>query len=176
LRLLIFENGGELIKIILALFLFFTYSPLVDGPVPEYRPKNVHKYRTSDFHCLANALHFEARGEPPEGRRAVLESIQHRMKASGKSACHVISRPRQYSWYDGSFKPLTISMKKMLTEAQEHDTVLPEGSYQWFFSTKVLKNPPYWAKKMDCVQVGNHRFCKLKEKMDDFNRKEARDF
>lgn len=61
---------------------------------------NVDKVRiiTTEDHCLAIAIHKEARGEPLQGQRAVLDVILNRMRERGMNACAVIKQAYQFPW------------------------------------------------------------------------------
>ncbi len=53
---------------------------------------------SNDEACLAVAMHKEASGEGLLGQRAVLDTIQQRMKDKHKTACQIIKEPGQFSW------------------------------------------------------------------------------
>lgn len=53
---------------------------------------------SSETHCLAIAIHKEARGESPRGQRAVYDVILNRMRERGLSACAVIKQTGQLPW------------------------------------------------------------------------------
>jgi spore germination cell wall hydrolase CwlJ-like protein len=116
---------------------------------------------SADDRCLANAIYYEARGEPLRGRRAVLEVIQHRMIDTGKTACAIIREPQQFSWFRHKpLMPMTYELLEMLTEVKQADKVLNNEKYKNFHSGKS----PSWARKMLCRKISNHTFCKPKEK------------
>jgi N-acetylmuramoyl-L-alanine amidase len=51
--------------------------------------------------CLSAVVHYEARGEPLEGKVAVASVVMNRVE-SGKfpdTVCKVVSQPRQFSWF-----------------------------------------------------------------------------
>jgi hypothetical protein len=107
--------------------------------------------------CLANALWHEARGEPLEGQRAVLDVIYNRAVQSNTSVCQVVTASQQFSWYEGKLKPLNDSLVKLLENVKNHARVLSH-KYTHFYSGPK----PYWAKGMECTKVGNQTFCKEK--------------
>lgn len=114
----------------------------------------------TDNQCLASALHYEARGEPIEGRRAVLDTITNRMLATGKSACYVIFQRGQFSWVKN--KPLLAygsEQKAMMEEVVGYPTVLSNERYTFFYSGQK----PYWAYGMSCKKIKRQTFCKGKE-------------
>ncbi len=150
----------------IALVLMLYSLPLRVDVVPPYEKPPVAvkpvKLDPTSAQCVAVALWFEARGESIEGQRAVLDVILHRKLQSKKSACHVISRPKQFSWFTGEWVPTTPAMRQMLERVRAHPRILKDEKYLWFYSHKVLKKPPYWAEAMDCEPIGNHAFCALK--------------
>jgi spore germination cell wall hydrolase CwlJ-like protein len=59
-----------------------------------------------EVNCVAEAVYYEARGEPIEGRIAVANVVMNRMRSSGHTACSVIWKARQFAWV-GVRKPIT---------------------------------------------------------------------
>ena len=107
--------------------------------------------------CLAWIVWSEARGEPLRGKRAVLDVVKARMKASGQSACSVVSSPHQFSGYKKGMK-IKVS-EKQLTEYREVVSMSPvAANCNYFHNTSVN---PHWAKGMKfCIRVGRHLFYK----------------
>ena len=113
----------------------------------------------TDSQCLASAIHYEARGEPLAGRRAVLDTITNRMLATGKSACGVVLQRGQFSW--SKSKPLleyNSKQKKILSETLKHPRVLINENHTYFYSG----SKPYWAHDMTCKRIYNQTFCRGK--------------
>jgi spore germination cell wall hydrolase CwlJ-like protein len=136
----------------LALILAVVSSPVANSGVTAVN--------TSENRCLASVIFWEARGEPLAGRRAVLDVVQHRMEASGKSACAVVKERAQFSWYPRKpILPLTYELNEMLTEVKTSGKVLINEKF--FYSGK---KKPSWARKMFCRKIFNHNFCNPKEK------------
>lgn len=52
----------------------------------------------SDTKCLANAIWFEARGQPVKTQAAVLQVIRNRAKRDKKSICDVVKEKGQFPW------------------------------------------------------------------------------
>lgn len=113
----------------------------------------------TDSQCLATAIHYEARGEPLAGRRAVLDTIANRMLATGQGACSVVLARGQFSW--SKKKPLLKydnEQRLRLGEVVRHPRVLANENYKFFFSGEK----PYWAYGMSCKKIRNLSFCKGK--------------
>jgi hypothetical protein len=111
----------------------------------------------TDSQCLATALHYEARGEPLVGRRAVLDTITNRMLATGKSACSIVLARGQFAW--SKRRPLLAygnDQRAMLGEVLKHPKVLNSEKYTYFFSGAK----PVWAYNMSCRKIHGHNFCK----------------
>lgn len=113
----------------------------------------------TDSQCLATAIHYEARGEPLKGRRAVLDTIHNRMLATGKSACYVIFQRGQFSWANKKpLMPYNSGQKAMLEEVVTYPIVLRNEQHKFFYSGEK----PQWAKGMKCRKIGNQNFCEGK--------------
>lgn len=112
--------------------------------------------------CLYTAIIHEAGAEPIEGQRAVAQVILNRTKKWKKNICDVISQPGQFVWY--GVKPMlqfgTAELKKLRNIMMSED-VLNNEKFLYFYD-RVLN--PRWARKMECVDIYNHRFCKVEEK------------
>jgi spore germination cell wall hydrolase CwlJ-like protein len=115
--------------------------------------------------CLANAVYFEARGEPIEGQLAVAEVVLNRA-ASGRyptDLCQVVKQPWQFSFVQrGRFphadkaseawrKAVAIAR---IAQRQLADT-LP-ANVLWYHATYVA---PGWGKRLQRqAQIGLHIF------------------
>jgi hypothetical protein len=125
---------------------------VVSSPVANPRvPKTL-----ADDRCIANAIYYEAYGEPLVGRRAVYDVIQHRMLDTGRSACAIIKERNQFSWYGKKpMMPMTYELQEMLTEVKQTAKVLINEKYKNFHSGRK----PLWAQSMSCRKIFNHYFC-----------------
>lgn len=107
--------------------------------------------------CIANALYYEAYREPIRSQRAVYDVIMHRALGVS-SACLVVLAKGQFSWV--RIKPMR-KMNKQLRELLENvegqEEELSDASYQYFF---VKSLHPKWAKRMKCVVIGRHKYCR----------------
>ena len=116
-----------------------------------------------DKECLATAIHYEARGEPLRGQRAVLDTIYNRMYTSGQNACLVIYKHGQFSWTKYNTKILDRSVYITRLEiVQAQPIVLNNGRHMFFYSGPK----PAWAYGMICRRIDGHNFCKSKDKND----------
>jgi spore germination cell wall hydrolase CwlJ-like protein len=115
--------------------------------------------------CLANAVYFEARGEPVEGQLAVAKVVLNRA-SSGRypsDLCEVITQKAQFSFIrDGRFPApdrashawrKAVAVAKIAREklaASVPDDVL------WYHASYVT---PGWGKRLDkSAQIGLHVF------------------
>lgn len=114
--------------------------------------------------CKASAIYYEARGEPIEGQRAVLDVIEHRKKYRKLTSCQVVKQKYQFSWYNRlPIREYNAEMKKLYTKVRSYPKVLRDEMYQYFFH-KDMNPQPKWAENMICKDIGNHRFCRERRK------------
>lgn len=107
-----------------------------------------------EVQCMATAIHYEARGEPLEGRRAVANVLINR-KNSDKfpdTICKVIKQKGQFAFWP---KPL-ISDKKKLDEARHFLSDKVDNTRKSLFFHNS-KERPNWKKKFT-IRIGNHLF------------------
>ena len=139
----------------------WTSSKLLSLPVPE---------SNKQMSCLAEALYFEARGEPIQGQLAVGEVILNRVKDTRypSSICKVINQGTgrrfacQFTYTcDGKLetvserKPYEIALKIAKILMTTHDRKLTRGSTH-YHSNYVN---PKWSKKFERVaKFGRHIF------------------
>ena len=141
----------------------FSFSVLDTLPMPKV---------TSELRCLAEAIYFEARGEPLNGQYAVGEVIINRSLSHlfPNSICRVISEGSgkrnacQFSYNcDGKLEIITekdiynriLKLSRLLLEPSAR--VLTDGAT--FFHAKAVN--PSWAKKFKKTkEIGQHIFYK----------------
>ena len=139
----------------------WTSSKLLSLPVPK---------SDKQMSCLAEALYFEARGEPIKGQLAVGEVILNRVEDARypSSICRVINQGTgrrfacQFTYTcDGKLetvherKPYEISLKIAKILMTTHDRKLTRGSTH-YHSNYV---DPKWSKKFERVaKFGRHIF------------------
>ena len=141
----------------------FSFSVLDTLPMPKV---------TSELRCLAEAIYFEARGEPLNGQYAVGEVIINRSLSQlfPNSICSVISEGSgkrnacQFSYNcDGKLEIITekdiynriLKLSRLLLEPSAR--VLTDGAT--FFHAKAVN--PSWAKKFKKTkEIGQHIFYK----------------
>ena len=129
------------------------------------------KQLLSEYGCLAQVMYYEARGEGPEGEKAVAEVVLHRLKNGdhGKTLCAVVYQGAagtycQFSFAcDGSLnKPKEaepwrqaqiLAARILVLEAALTETT---GGATFYHATSVM---PRWAKQLTRVaQIGSHIF------------------
>ena len=141
----------------------WTYSKLLSLPVPK---------SDKQMSCLAEALYFEARGEPIKGQLAVGEVILNRVedRRYPSSICKVVNQGTgrrfacQFTYTcDGKLetvherKPYEIALKIAKILLTTHDRKLTRGSTH-YHSNYV---DPKWSKKFERVaKFGRHIFYK----------------
>jgi len=142
----------------------FSFRVLDALPIPKV---------TSELRCLAEAIYFEARGEPLEGQYAVGEVIINRAlsQAFPNSICGVISEGAsrrnacQFS-YNCDGKLETITEQKIYERILKLSQMLLEPSARFltggatFYHSKLVS--PSWSKKfIKTNEIGNHVFYRL---------------
>lgn len=114
----------------------------------------------AELRCLANAVYFEARGEPLEGQLAVAQAIINRVESGryAKSLCGVINQPGQFSFdrrrtpTAGSDWRTAQAIARIAVDDMWHD-VTPRA-----VSFHAARLSPGWKGKIRIAQIGNHVF------------------
>jgi len=133
------------------------------------------KYGSQQIECVVEAVYHEARGEPEEGWKAVVEVIVNRskMKEYPDTLCEVVHQNKQFSYRNGDKKHnlhydnpsklynITKTIYNHLYDIEKHPKhrVLPECVSH--YDGKSFKKPS-WANQMDMVkEISGHQFyCK----------------
>jgi spore germination cell wall hydrolase CwlJ-like protein len=124
-----------------------------------------------DEDLLVRTVYGEARGESPEGQRAVAAVVRNRAAASGKPLRDVVFAPNQFEPWNN---PQTRAQLEALDpNSPEYQTILanlrtgqgdPTGGATHFYSptaqTALGRQPPAWAQG-DGKDIGRHRFYNL---------------
>ena len=131
----------------------FTFSPIEKAfALPK-----------SQLNCLAEAVYFEARGEPKAGQKLVAKTILQRTKSPKfpSTVCGVVNQKSQFSYKSG--RNLRIREPKKYKEIEslvkvEAQKFSPSSSHPlYFYNPKKAR--PAWAKRMKVLQrAGNHVF------------------
>jgi spore germination cell wall hydrolase CwlJ-like protein len=140
------------------------YADMID-------PDNLSK----EQRCLAEAVYFEARSEPPEGQAAVAQVVLNRMKSGlyPASICGVVYQNRnrhlacQFTFAcEGKALRTTESdawdqAKSIASAVLEGKTYVAEVGGATHYHAKYVR--PYWAKRLKKMDViGQHIFYKLR--------------
>lgn len=115
--------------------------------------------------CLANAVYFEARGEPLEGQLAVAEVVLNRA-ASGRypgTICAVVTQHAQFSFVRGGIIPradrASDAWRKAVAIAriaQSRETRLLPDNVLWYHADYVA---PSWGRRLARnTKIGLHIF------------------
>lgn len=125
-----------------------------------------HALCLKDARCakLAEAIIFEARGEPDIGKVAVAQVILNRMKDSRwpNKIVDVIKQPHQFSYLKDKHKQTPPTNNDWITARKIAHGVIsgtisnPVGEATHYHATRVK---PKWAKKLEPVaKIGQHIF------------------
>jgi spore germination cell wall hydrolase CwlJ-like protein len=130
-----------------------------DMPVPQETAL------TPDMKCLAQAVYFEARGEPIDGQLAVAEVVINRAKSDlyPDSYCDVITQPAQFSFVHHGRIPTADESSTAWQRAvavaeiaQQNLWRSPAEGALYFHATYV---DPTWAhQKVELAQIQTHIF------------------
>lgn len=138
-------------------------TPIVATPIAPLQPEN-ECARNARCNKVAEALVYEARGEPDKGQIAVAHVILNRMKDSRwpNRVIDVIHQPNQFSYLKDKHKqtkPTTDDWnraRKIAYNAINGHISSPVGDATHYHAKHVK---PKWAKKLERVAViGRHVF------------------
>lgn len=120
---------------------------------------------TSDLKCLAQAVYFEARGEPIEGQLAVAEVVINRAKSGlyPDNFCDVVTQPSQFSFVHHGRIPAADESSAAWQRAEAVAQIAQQNLWQskaadalYFHATYVR---PSWAhQKVQLAQIDTHIF------------------
>jgi hypothetical protein len=120
---------------------------------------------TPELKCLAQAVYFEARGEPIEGQLAVAEVVINRAKSGlyPTSYCDVITQPAQFSFVrHGQIPTADESCEaweraEAIAEIAERNLWHTQASDALYFHATYVR--PSWARqKVELAQIDSHIF------------------
>ena len=123
----------------------------------------------SSLFCLALAIHFEARGEPPAGQLAVAQVVLTRAGFDRRKVCQVIKRRKQFSFLNGTTLPRlyrkarrqrdawlrSIRMAKKALSLRRKDFPVPFRTTH-YHATTVTPSWTFACRKH--VRIGGHVF------------------
>jgi len=121
--------------------------------------------RSAEEDCLANAVYFEARGEPLEGQLAVAEVVLNRA-ASGRypaTICGVVVQPAQFSFVRRGIIPRADRASEAWRRAvaisriaAQRETRLLPANVLWYHANYVS---PGWGRRLERnTRIGLHIF------------------
>lgn len=121
--------------------------------------------------CLAEAVYFEAGNQTYFGKIAVANVIMNRAKATGKTVCQVIRKPKQFSYRQmTAYKKQNIRIKQarvmiaMVNSITVARAALKEGLPDLTQGAKFYLNPVEatdfsWSSQfVKTVVIGDHHF------------------
>jgi spore germination cell wall hydrolase CwlJ-like protein len=120
---------------------------------------------TGDMRCLAEAVYFEARGEPLNGQLAVAEVVINRSQSGRFPAdyCSVVTQPAQFSFVRRGVIPrpntdsAAWSQAKAIAQIAHQDLWDTDAKDAMFFHATSVK--PKWAhRKTALARIDTHVF------------------
>lgn len=128
---------------------------------------------SSELFWLTLTVYHEARGESPEGQKAVVKVILNRSKSKKSPISKIVLARKQFSCYNEGLESPTLwireleTFRKLLLTCQEgYDEWLGGdalGGATHYYALKGMlnKTPPYWASSMKVItEINNHIFLK----------------
>ncbi len=129
----------------------------------------------TELECMIEAIHFEARGESTEGKRAVASVILNRVDSQvfPDTICEVVHQKYQFS-YRNNVKSNPVQMKNQLDvdsfkktvkvslNAVQGDLKRNTGGADHYLNPDKLKELPSWYSDDKITKtIGDHVFLKL---------------
>ncbi|WP_129791600.1 cell wall hydrolase [Sphingosinicella sp. CPCC 101087] len=115
--------------------------------------------------CLANAVYFEARGEPLEGQLAVAEVVLNRARSGRypRTICEVVTQPWQFSFVRRGIIPRANRRSESWRRAVAVARIAEAGASRllpddvlWYHADYVS---PSWGRRLDRnTKIGLHIF------------------
>ena len=142
----------------------------------ERQKKELTQNQKEEKNIIARTLYAEAKGESPEGRRAVASVIWNRGGKNNEGLIRQIKRPRQFSCWNSFDWNQKYEIREFSGEAWDHcnkiaqemidGTFSPTVNWNHYYNPKLAN--PYWA-YLDKAKtqlrphedIGNHRFMSL---------------
>jgi hypothetical protein len=120
---------------------------------------------TPDLKCLAQAVYFEARGEPIEGQLAVAEVVINRARSAlyPDSYCDVVTQPAQFSFVHRGRIPAADDTSsawqraKAIAEIAERNLWRSKAADALYFHATYV-NPSWARQKVELAQIDTHIF------------------
>ncbi|WP_421780800.1 cell wall hydrolase [Falsirhodobacter deserti] len=143
--------------------------PMIRYDTQWLRAQSPEVAHDADWKCLAEAVYFEARGEPLQGQFAVAEVILNRVDASSypSDVCAVVTQGEKGSVCQFSFicdgKPEVVTEKRAFERAGKIAAVMLDGAPRMLtkgathFHTRAVN--PSWASRLPrTAAIGGHLF------------------
>lgn len=145
----------------------------ISEPLAITTPEVKRTYRCIEHNScrkLAEAIYYEARGEPLSGQIAVAWVILNRVNSPRFPATveEVVNQPYQFSYLNAGKMPVSYpefesyKLAKKIATGVLHGTILdPSNGSTFYLNPKKLKRLPKWVHQFKQVAVlGNHNFYK----------------
>lgn len=133
---------------------------------PTYKSSERIQLSAKDLACLTRNGYYESRGEPYAGRLAVAQVTGTRVEARqwGRSVCHVVYAPQQFSWtadpskrYKSPKNAEWLLSERIVQDYAQGIRVRGLEDATHFHVTSLGR--PHWTRNLKKVMtVGNHVF------------------
>jgi N-acetylmuramoyl-L-alanine amidase len=151
----------KFIALILLSFFLSLASPAQEIPTDEFQQAAYQQVNHKEINCLAEAIYFEARGEPELGKIAVAHVIWNRTQSEKfpSTVCGVVKQKGQFT-YDHKAKirdfDLWLQLRTLAEKFMIHGPGPDPTKGSLFYGTHTQ---PYICVKKQKRIIGNHRFC-----------------
>ncbi len=114
--------------------------------------------------CLAQAVYWEARGEPWQGKVAVAITTLNRVKDPRfpKTICRVVYQPNQFAWTQNKHRRITSKQDwdeaVFVAQLTQHTLVKYMEYFPALYFHSTKSRPPWRHKLTRLTQIGNHIF------------------
>lgn len=128
------------------------------GTMPEIK-------LSGDLLCLAQAIYFEARGEPIEGQLAVAQVVVNRSQSGQYPAdyCSVVTQPAQFSFVHRGVIPQADTASRAWARAKAlaqiaHQELWPSEAGEALFFHAAYAHPSWARRKTALARIDTHIF------------------
>lgn len=145
----------------LAIIVGFLSLPGSDRSIPS-----------SEIKCVADAVYYEARGEPVHGQIRVAQVIKNRIDIKTYTACEVVYQPHQFAGIKAKRRaPIDKAQYETAVSIAYQvltSSIIDDTGVLWFDNVKPQKARPWFKQAMrrgyitPVETIGNHTFYRQK--------------
>ena len=164
---------NKLLVAIVLCFMMLQHNEPFSFPLTQQEQRQV----LTNYQCLLEVSHYEARGEPVEGIRAVVQVVLNRARHNKfpSGVCAVVHQRKQFSYRNHLAKGQTLQIVVKPQDIKKHTQVqqvafeaavgsfkpVLDGSVVFYHSNSVNKSLGWNSQSRLVVVIGSHSFYKL---------------